>query len=164
MKRQTQLWIVGLAVFLIVSMSTTRDITLFSLAEGVDEKDAVRDQLISMEKQSWVAWQGHDGKFFDQYLADDHVEAEPGGFSNKKDVVNGVASGICKVETYSLGEIKFTRISEDAAILNYQAEQKTNCGPAQVPTPALVSSVFVRRNGRWLNILFQQTPLSKPSN
>ena len=164
MKRQKHSLLVGLAVFLLVSMSTTHDIKLFSVVEGVDENDSVRDQLIAIEKQSWVAWQAHDGKFFDQFLADDHVEVEPGGFSNKKQVVDGVASGFCKVESYSLGEMKFTRISEDTAILNYQAEQKTNCGTSQVPTPALISSVLVKRNGKWVNILFQQTPLAKRAN
>ncbi|PYQ63352.1 MAG: hypothetical protein DMF53_10370, partial [Acidobacteria bacterium] len=38
------------------------------------DQEALKQALIKLEKQSWVAWQGHDGKFFQEFLSDDHVE------------------------------------------------------------------------------------------
>ncbi len=63
------------------------------------------------------------------------------------------------VESYSLAQIAFQRIAEDVAVLTYRAEQKTQCGAVSVPSPARVTSMYVNRGGRWLNVLYQQTPI-----
>jgi hypothetical protein len=119
---------------------------------------SVRDTLIDLEKQSWVAWKGHDAAFFSSFLSDDHVEVGPRGVLGKADIVAGVGSPVCKVESYSVGSFKFTRVAEDMALLSYRAEQKTACGGAPVPSPAWASSLYVKREGRWVNVLYQQTP------
>jgi hypothetical protein len=46
---------------------------------------------------------------------------------------------------------------ENTALLTYRAEQDTMCGKSAVPSPAWVSSLFVRRNGKWVNALYQHT-------
>ena len=53
-------------------------------------------------------------------------------------------------------------LGADSAVLVYRAEQSTTCGGAPVPSPAWATSVYVYRGGRWLNVLYQQTPLAKP--
>jgi len=44
-------------------------------AQALVERDntAVKETLVNLEKQSWEAWKKRDGKFFQQFLADDHV-------------------------------------------------------------------------------------------
>src|SRR5262245_43089246 len=49
-----------------------------------DESD-LKATLVNLEKQSWVAWQKRDNKFFQDFLADDHVEVGIGGPANKAD-------------------------------------------------------------------------------
>jgi hypothetical protein len=80
--------------------------------------------------------------------------------SGKAQVVAFVASPACVVESYSLGAFRFQRVAEDAAVLTYRAEQKTACGGAAVPSPAWATSMYVNRGGRWLNVLYQQTPIA----
>ncbi len=118
----------------------------------------VDDTIISLERESWVAWQTHDGKFFDRFLANDHLDVGPGGAINKASVVAGVAGPLCKVESYSLSDFQIVHIAEDTALLVYRAKQQTLCGGVPVPSPAWATSVYVKRDGRWLNILYQQTP------
>jgi hypothetical protein len=51
-------------------------------------------------------------------------------------------------------------VAEDTALLAYRAEQKTMCGGFAVPSPAWVSSLYVKRGSRWVNVLYQQTPIT----
>ena len=119
--------------------------------------DSLQDELTTIEKQSWVAWQGHDGKFFQNFLSDDHVEVGTTGIATKAQVVSYVGSGSCVVTHYSVDHFHATRFDTNTALLTYRAEQQTTCGGAAVPSPTWVSSLFVRRNGKWVNALYQHT-------
>ena len=118
---------------------------------------SIEDQLIALEKQSWVAWQGHDAAFFDRFLSADHVEMTPGGPSAKGPVVISVAAG-CTVKSYAVDRFKLTRFGPDTALLTYRAAQDTTCGGFKVPSPVWATSLFVRREGRWQNALYVHSP------
>ena len=121
----------------------------------------LEEQLTTLEKQSWVAWQNRDGQFFDSFLADDHVEIGFGGPADKKAIVGFVGSPACVVESYSVNSFHMTRVTPDTAVLVYHAQQKTSCGGVLVPSPVWVSSLYVNRGGRWLNAAYQQSPAAK---
>src|SRR4051812_41685515 len=65
-------------------------------------KGTLEDTLVGLEKQSWEAWKNHDGKFFQGFLADDHVELGFGGPAGKATVVAGVAGPACSVKSYAV--------------------------------------------------------------
>jgi CubicO group peptidase (beta-lactamase class C family) len=54
------------------------------------------------------------------------------------------------------------QLAENAALVTYRATQNTTCGQTKVPSPSWVASTFVKRNGRWRNAIYQQTPV--PNN
>ena len=119
---------------------------------------ALETTLTNLEKQSWEAWKNRDGKFFQDFLSDDHVELGFGGPTSKAAVVAVVGSPICVVKSYTVDHFKVTSFSEDTALLTYHAAQDTTCNGAPVPSPVWVSSLYVKRGDRWLNALYQQTP------
>ena len=128
---------------------------------AADTEDAVAQALIALEKQSWDAWKAHDSQFFAGFLSADHVEVGTRGINDKAQVVSGVASPLCKVEEFAVDSFRVTRLSAGTALVVYHARQKTQCGNDAVPSPAWVSSLYVRREGRWLNALFQQSPTDR---
>ena len=130
-------------------------------APGAPKADPLEAELIAMETASWVAWQAHDGKFFDRFLSADHVEVGVGGPGDKAGVVAGVAGGGCTVASYVVDRFTFTRFSADSALLTYRAAQDTRCGGAAVPSPVWASSLFVKRDGRWQNAVYVHTPIPK---
>ena len=132
--------------------------TGFAAQSSTVEEAAVKEELVKLEKQSWEAWKNHDGKFFEQFLSDDHVEVGFGGIANKKQVVEIVASPICTVKTYQLDHFELRLLDQNTALLTYREAQDTTCGKP-VPSPCWVSSLYIRRNGRWLNMLYQQTQI-----
>ena len=125
-------------------------------AESSADEAAVR----ALEARSWVAWQNHDAAFFEQFLSDDHVEIHGYGVAGKAAVVEGVRSPYCKVQSYALGPLTVTVVSADSMLVTYRAEQDTTCGTARVPSPVWASSLYARRAGRWVNVLYQHTPVT----
>ncbi|HEY8793533.1 MAG TPA: nuclear transport factor 2 family protein [Gemmatimonadaceae bacterium] len=122
-----------------------------------DSDDSLEKTLTRAERASWVAWQAHDGNFFENFLSDDHVEVGTNGVATKAQVVALVSSGACAVKSYSVDHFRATRFDQNTALLTYRAEQRTTCGVVAVPSPTWVSSLFVRRNGKWVNALYQHT-------
>jgi hypothetical protein len=125
------------------------------------DKVALKEILADLEKRSWEAWKNHDGKFFEGFLSDDHVEVGFGGPTNKATVVTGVASPTCNVKSYTVDKFELTLLETNTALLTYHAAQDTTCGGKAVPSPVWVSSLYIKRGGRWLNVLYQQTQTSK---
>jgi hypothetical protein len=121
------------------------------------EARATLEVLVAIERRSWDAWKGHDGAFFGATLADDHLDVGFGGPVDKASVVAGVNSPACTVRSFAVDRFRLLDIDADTALLVYRAEQDTTCGNFRVPSPAWVSSLYVRRGGRWQNVLFQQT-------
>ena len=110
--------VLGVAVVVFAAV-----LALASAGRGADSDDeAVKAALVALETQSWVAWKARDGKFFDGFLSDDHIEIHANGLADKHSVVVGVASPACTVASYKIGDMKFTRLAADAAVLVYHAE------------------------------------------
>ena len=126
-----------------------------------DSNDMLKTKLVALETQSWVAWKNHDGKFFEQFLSDDHVEVGFGGVTDKKNVVAGVTSPACTVKSYAIDHFALAVLDKSTAVLTYHASQDTTCGGTAVPSPVWASSLYVKRSGRWLNATYQQTQTAK---
>jgi hypothetical protein len=123
---------------------------------------SLADRLIKLEKQSWVAWQKHDTRFYQRFLSDDHVEVGFAGPGGKANVIKGVESG-CTVKSYDTKGYKVTQLGPDTALVTYWASQDTLCGGQPVPSPVWVSSLYVRRKGQWLNAVYQQSAVPGPA-
>ena len=118
---------------------------------------ALERELIDLETRSWEAWKARDGDYFEWFLSDDHVEVGFGGVADKATVVATVRSPGCVVRSYDISGFKAQRLGDAVAVLTYHAAQDTRCGGAPVPSPVWVSSLYVRRDGRWVNAVYQQT-------
>lgn len=127
----------------------------------VQSDDQVRAKLTDLENKSWEAWKARDGSYFQTFAAPDHLDVGPGGAIGRAEVVAGVSSHACVVGSYSLEPMKFVRIAPDTAMLVYRANQDTSCNGKPIPTPSWITSVYVNRDGRWQNVLFEDIPARK---
>ena len=114
-----------------------------------------------LESKSWIAWKNHDAIFFEQFLSDDHVEIHGYGIVGKAAVVESVRSPVCVVQSYTLGPLSVTPVAPDSILVTYRAEQETLCGSARVPSPVWATSLYAKRSGRWVNVLYQHTPVTR---
>src|SRR5207249_3857673 len=98
------------AVFLVFNLNV--------MAESSDVA-VIKEQLIKLEKQSWEAWKNRDGKFFQDFLSDDHVEVGFNGLTNKSEVVAFVGSPVCTVKSYQLDHFEMKLLDKNTALLTY---------------------------------------------
>ena len=142
------------------SDSTTKS-TPRNLETVQQTSDALKETLMKLEKASWEAWKNRDGKFFQRFLSDDHVEVGFGGITNKATVVAGVSSKICEVKSYAVDRFELHKFDAKTALLTYHAAQDTRCAGNAVTSPVWVSSLYVKRGNRWFNAFYQQTQTRK---
>jgi hypothetical protein len=124
------------------------------------DRKVLQETLVNLERQSWEAWKRRDGKFYQDFLSDDHLEVGGGGVGDKSEIVAFVGSPTCVIKKYSVDNFKLTVFDAHTALLTYHAAQDTTCGGKAVPSPVWVSSLYVRRANRWLNASYQQTKAS----
>ena len=125
------------------------------------DDDALKASLIDFEKKSWDAWKKRDGHFFSEFLSDDHVDLGVSGAAGKAAVVGFVGSPVCVIKNYAVDNFKATIFDPNTVLLTYHAVQDTMCNGSSAPSPVWVSSLYLKRGGRWLNAAYQQTPAIK---
>ena len=160
MRRQS-FTMLGGAVALLMAAAAAGALTQQPGERPDASQDALRDTLVALERQSWVAWKGRNSTYFQDFLSEDHVEVGGRGVTDKAAVVASVGSPACVVSSYEVGGFRLTAFDDRMALLTYRAEQHTICGGNPVPSPAWASSLYVRRGARWVNAFYQQTPVSR---
>ena len=76
-------------------------------------------------------------------------------------MVESVRSPVCVVQSYTLGPLSVTPVAPDSILVTYRAEQETLCGSARVPSPVWATSLYAKRSGRWVNVLYQHSPVTR---
>ena len=56
-------------------------LSVSAFSQKKPDENAIKENLIKLEKQSWEAWKNRDGKFYQDFLSDDHQEIGAGGVS-----------------------------------------------------------------------------------
>lgn len=121
----------------------------------------LREELMALEKGSWgfVRDRNYDG--MKSFLGDDALLIFGDGTRfNKRQMMELMADltvvGDIKIEpTYAV-----RMLTPDVATLLYRVTYTSSYkGSPPVTMKVLSSSVYVRRNGKWLSVLYQETPL-----
>ena len=64
----------------------------------------------------------------------------------------------CQVASVSLADFKFVMLDKNAVLLTYTAAQDAVCGGKQAPRKLQVAVNYVKRGGRWLEVMYMQAP------
>jgi len=105
------------------------------------------------EKLVWEALKSKNYDAFASYLAPEAIEVEPNGVMDKAGSVKGVQSfDASKVE---LSDWKTLKFDDDAALVTYMVMV-----PGPKPEHERHTTIWANRNGKWLAILHQGTPVT----
>ena len=127
-----------------------------SRAQAPENKDLLA-KLTKLEKDSWVATQKRDGEFFRTYMAPEFLGFFADGTSADR------AAFIRNLDDFELtefqmGKATMLQINSDAVMilyrLNYQGKHK---GKVIKMENIESSSLYTRRDGKWLEIFYQET-------
>lgn len=130
-------------------------------ARAQDRADAttLREQLMALERQSWEYMKARDRAALRRFLAEDLLQIYSDGSRYYKSDFLGYMSNY-RLDSYEIEPTYAVRmISPDVALLIYRV---TSRGAARLDRTrsdkVLATSLYVRRNGQWTSVLYQETP------
>jgi uncharacterized protein (TIGR02246 family) len=127
-------------------------------------QEDVKSTVTSIEKNLWDAWKNNDTAVFQQHLADEAVGVGPQGvLAGKDQLIRQMTDKPCDVRDFSFSDWEVHQISDDTVLVTYKAKQDATCDGTQIPAEVVASSVYVKRDGKWLAASHQETPLMDPS-
>jgi uncharacterized protein (TIGR02246 family) len=105
-----------------------------------------------------TAFETHDAATIRALMTPDHVAITPyGGLQRVKDQLRTLPE--LKYEVYSAGPMSATVSGDDCVILNYTLKTKGTYRGKPLASKSLVSSVWAKSDGRWQELLYQETPV-----
>jgi hypothetical protein len=124
-------------------------------AAAITEADAT-----AKEKAIWEAIKQKDYVAFAAMLADDQIEVLSDGVHDKAASVAGVKD--FEPSEVNFSDWKFLPIDKDGFVVAYTAAVKGKYKGKDFPLESSrCSSAWVRRNGKWLAVFHQESPLKK---
>ena len=115
--------------------------------------------IIAKEKAGWDAFKKKDADAFGKLLAADYLEVTDMGIIDRAAAISGMKD--FELADVTFAEWKMTTIDKDAVLLTYTATIKGSYkGTAIPPDPCREASVYVKRNGEWVAIYYQETRIS----
>jgi len=123
---------------------------------------AVEEQILKMEKDRAAAVVRADVAAVDAETADDYSLINANGqFSGKADTMSAIKSGNIKLTSNELSDLK-VRLYGNTAIVTGRSDAKGSMGGREIKGPIMFTRVYVKKNGRWQSVAFQQTPVVAP--
>jgi len=80
-------------------------------------------------------------------------------FTNRADLLKVL--GELKISEYKMDGLKVKTLTNDVALTSYRATIKGTYNGKAVPSPVKVVEVWIKRNGKWLQASYQETPVDE---
>jgi hypothetical protein len=119
--------------------------------------EPVSDDPIAREKQVWDAIKKKDYDRFASFLADDQVEVFGWGVNDKTGSVEGIKHA--NLSSAVPSDFKMLKINDDAVVVMYTIKG----GGDVSKTGERATTVWAKRDGKWLAVYHQDTTIGKPA-
>ena len=127
----------------------------------VKPNDSAEAEIVALEKRAFEAWKNKDKRFFEEHMAEDGQYLDLNGVGGKAQYVQVIIDNNCTVNSYALDKTKVTMLNKDAALLTYRYTYDIVCGGKPEAGPLWASTVYVRRDGKWLIAFHQELPAAQ---
>jgi hypothetical protein len=125
--------------------------------------DPTIEDFIRLETEVWRALVEGDAAADARLLADDFLGVYPTGFADRSDHVGQVRDGPT-VDEFTLSDERLLVLSDSAVLLAYRADYRRAPSAAEAEIETMyVSSLWCRRDDRWVNVFSQDTPPGLPT-
>jgi ketosteroid isomerase-like protein len=127
---------------------------LGSAQQGVST-DALRDEIVAQERAGLDALKTGDLTAFANSTADDAVFVDAAGPASKEQVMKNV--GGFRLSDYSMSDVRFVALLADSGMIVYRIAETGTSHGREFTAKAIVSSLWVRRGGKWMCMFSQET-------
>jgi ketosteroid isomerase-like protein len=131
-------------------------------ARGQGAGPSVEDQLKKMETDRAAAVIKGDVATLENLTADDYMMINLNGqLADKSTTMNNIKTGSIKLTANDVSDMK-VRIYGNTAIVTGKSTAKGSIGGRELKGPVMFTRVYVKNNGKWQSVAFQQTPIVNP--
>jgi ketosteroid isomerase-like protein len=136
------------------AVATIFVVATFLASAGAED---VQEHLKKLETERAAAVVKGDADWLDKHTADDYMLISMSGqISDKAKMLEGFKSGQSKLTSDDLSDMK-VRVYGNTAIVTGKADVKGMLGGQDATGQILFTRVYVKKNGTWQTVSFQQT-------
>ena len=122
---------------------------------------AIEKTLIANENKVSEAVAKHDVKTFTDLVASDAVSAGPDGFMKVADFVKSMDQ--MKIASEHTMDMQVSWVDDKTAIVRYTWMGSATYMGQPLPPTSYASTVWTERNGKWVAVFHQETPMAPPA-
>ena len=123
---------------------------------------SVEEQIKKMEKDRAAAVVKADVATLEGLTSDDYVLINANGqVSNKAETMSNIKTGKIKLTANEVSDMK-VRVYGDSAVVTGKSTAKGSINGVELKGPVMFTRVYVKKNGKWQAVAFQQTPIVAP--
>ena len=132
---------------------------VLSLAVPARAQGSVEEQLMKMERDRAAMVVKGDVAALEAVTSDDYLLINANGqWSDKAATMNDIKTGKIKLTANEISDMK-VRVYGDTAIVTGKSTAKGTMGGRELG-PVLFTRVYVKKNGKWQSVAFQQTRIA----
>lgn len=140
---------------------------VFSAAAQMGGKDdAVKQELLNLEKEFWEAWKKNDSKPYEERVAAGSFGVGVEGLGTREEMLKKMKEepNPCTVNTYSMdnSSARLMNLGKDKYLVVYKATVDAMCGGQKIPDTWWASTIWEKKGGKWMGLFHQETPLMVP--
>jgi ketosteroid isomerase-like protein len=127
--------------------------------QGASAGPRVEDQIKKMEKDRAAAVVKGDVATLEKLTSEDYTFINANGqLSDKATTMNGIKTGNIKLTANEISDLK-VRVYGNTAVVTGKSDAKGTIGGRELKGPVLFTRVYVKKNGKWQSVAFEQTPI-----
>lgn len=142
-------------------LAITTPFVMTALAGSASAQD-VQEQIKKLEMDRAAAVVKGDVAKLEKETADDYTFINLNGqLSGKAQTMNNLRSGNIRLTANELSDLK-VRVYGDTAVVTGRSDTKGTIAGTTPRGPVMFTRVYVKKDGRWQSVAFQQTPIGQP--
>jgi ketosteroid isomerase-like protein len=123
---------------------------------------SVEEQIKKMERDRAAAVVKADVATLEGLTSDDYILINANGqLSNKAETMNAIKTGVIKLSSNEVSDMN-VRVYGDTAVVTGKSTAKGTIGGRELTGPVMFTRVYVKKDGKWKSVAFQQTPVVAP--
>ena len=120
---------------------------------------SVEDQIKKLEKDRAAAVVKGDVAAIASQTAEDYTLINASGqLSDKAQTMDAIKTGNIKLSANELSDLS-VRVYGNTAVVTGKANAKGVVGGRELKGPVMFTRVYVKKDGKWQSVAFQQTPI-----
>jgi ketosteroid isomerase-like protein len=150
---------IAIGVVIVAAFSLTTLTAPAVRGQGAAAGPSVEEQIKKMERDRAAAVVKADVATLEGLTADDYILINANGqMSDKAATMNNIKTGNIKLTANEVSDLK-VRVYGDTAVVTGKSNAKGTIGGRELKGPVMFTRVYVKKNGKWQSVAFQQTPI-----